>query len=108
MIRLTEAIERLCGREEVGSAVRLLVRSADEAARTAKEVLLQGVIEREVTRYLGKRRAGRPRPMLTPWRCRQCGPRLGSELRRNGHYLRRPLACEGVMTLRIPQLRCLA
>jgi transposase-like protein len=106
MNRLTEAIERLCAREEVGGAVRLLVRSADEVARTAKEILLQGVIDREVTRYLGKRRAGRPRPVLTPWRCRQCGPRLGSELRRNGHYLRRPLACEGIVTLRIPQLRC--
>lgn len=106
MNRLAEALERRCVRGEVGAAVRLLVRGAGEAARLTKEQVLQEVIDREVMRYLGKRRAGRARAVMSPWTCRHCGPRLGSELRRNGHYRRRPVVSEGMVTLSIPQLLC--
>jgi hypothetical protein len=44
--RLTKVIERRCGRDEVGAAVRLLVGGAQELARAFKEGLLQAVIER--------------------------------------------------------------
>ena len=106
MERLTEAIARRCARGEVGAAVRLLSRGADEAARATKEALIQGVIDSTVVRYLGKRRAGQPVARMSPWSCPQCGPRLGQELRRNGHYQRTPLAIEGPIRLRIPQLLC--
>lgn len=108
MERLAKAVLRRCERGAVGAAVRLLSRGAEEWARVAKEVTLQAVIDESVTQYLGKRRAGQPRAQLSPWRCRQCGPRLGSEVRRNGHYLRRPLVCEGIVTLRVPQLVCVS
>ena len=107
MKRVTEAIERRCGRGEVGAAVRLIVRAGDEVARATKEALLQSVIDRAILRYLGKPRT-KGRPVLSPWRCPLCGPRLGSELRRNGHYRRHPLVCEGTIELRIPQLLCAA
>lgn len=106
MDRLTEAIERRCERGEQGAAVRLLIGGSGELARTFKEHLLQAAIDRSVGRYLGERRSGYRGSALSPWSCPRCGPRLGRELRRNGHYLRRPLAIEGVLTLRIPQLVC--
>lgn len=107
MDRLTEAIERRCKVGEVGAAVRLLERAGAELVRTFKELLLQRLIDTTVRRELGdKRKKRRRRERLSPWTCARCGPRLGSELRRNGHYLRRPLTCEGSITLRIPQLVC--
>ena len=107
MDRLAEAIERRCEAGEVGAAVRLVNRAADELTRTFKELMVQRLIDATVRRELGdKRRKRRRREQLSPWSCVRCGPRLGSELRRNGHYLRRPLSCQGSITLRIPQLLC--
>ena len=107
MDRLSEAIEWRCKAGEVGAAVRLLNRAGDGLARAFKELLLQRLIDMTVRRELGdKRRKRKRREQLTPWACPGCGPRLRNELRRNGHYLRRPLTCEGSITLRIPQLVC--
>lgn len=106
MNRLTEAVERRCRHGEVGAAVRQIVSWGDERARAFKEWLLQEVIDAAVTRELGERRSDFHRRALSQWRCPRCGPRLGSELRRNGHYRRRPLVLEGPVELRIPQLLC--
>lgn len=76
MNRLTEAIERRCGRGEVGAAVRLVVRAGDELARRFKELVLQGAIDASVCRELGERRGGGGRHVLSPWTCPRCGPRL--------------------------------
>lgn len=57
-------------------------------------------------RELGERRSGFRGSGMSPWSCPRCGPRLGSELRRNGHYQRRPLVQEGMIMLRVPQLVC--
>jgi transposase-like protein len=83
-----------------GEAVRWLNEAAEELVRAFKEGLLQRVIDRAVRRAL--RRKKEP----TGWSCARCGPRLGGELRRNGHYRRRPLTCEGTIVLSIPQLAC--
>lgn len=106
MNRLAEVIERQCGRGEVGGAVRRVEAWSHELARAFKECLLQDVLDRSVRRYLGERRSNYHGTALAPWSCPRCGPRLGRELRRNGHYRRRPLAAEGVLLLRIPQLIC--
>lgn len=106
MDRLAEAIERRCGQGEVGAAVRLLTGGAEEVAREAKAAVLQRLIDRSVERHFGRRRSGFRGRTLSPWTCPRCGPRLGCELRRNGHYLRRPLVAEGMITLRVPQLLC--
>lgn len=106
MDRLTEGVERRCERGQVGAAVRLLMRGGEELARAFKEWLLQDVIDKSVRRHLGARRSGYRSTARTPWSCPRCGPRLGQEVRRNGHYRRRPLALEGVLVLRIPQLVC--
>jgi transposase-like protein len=84
--------------------VRLLNQSASEFVRRFKQELLQAVIDGSVAEALGP--PGAPLQKLSPWACPRCGPRLGSELRRNGRYLRRPLVCEGPIELRIPQLIC--
>ena len=83
--RLTETIERRCRKGETGAAVRQVVRLGDELVRRFKERMIQELIDRAVREHLGERRRGRPRRRLSPWSCRNCGPRLGSELRRNGH-----------------------
>lgn len=106
MDRLAEVVEERCQKGEVGAAVRRIGEEAEDAARSMKERLLQEIIDREVTRYLGQRRRRDWKRVLSPWRCPRCGPRLGSELQRNGHYERRPLTLEGVITVRVPQLVC--
>lgn len=106
MDRLTEAIEERCTAGAVGEAVRLLAGGAEALARFFKQRLLQEIIDRSVRQHLGERRSGFRGKAMTPWRCPRCGPRLGRELRRNGHYRRRPLVAEGVITLRVPQLVC--
>lgn len=78
----------------------------DALARAFKEWLLQEVIDAAVTLELGERRSDFRRWALRRWRCPRCGPRLGSELRRNGHHQRRPLVLEGSVELRIPQVLC--
>lgn len=100
MDRIAKGIEGRCERGAVGEAVRWLNEGAGELARTFKEQLLQRLIDRAVDHALLRKKR------LSPWSCSRCGPRLGEELRRNGHYLRRPLTCEGTIVLRIPQLRC--
>jgi transposase-like protein len=106
--RLTEAIERRCKQGKTGEAVRRLTGMASEVARAFKEHVLQAVIDSSVSHHLGERRSGYRGSALAPWSCPRCGPRLGSELRRNGHYRRRPLTSEGPISLRIPQLVCRA
>lgn len=108
MLSLAERIERRCQEGKRGGAVRLLQEAGQDLVRMFKEQVLQGVIERTVAGHLGRPRGGGGKPRLSPWSCAACGPRLGSELRRNGHYQRRPLVCEGMITLRIPQLVCIA
>ena len=106
MVSLAERMERECRESKPGAAVRLLQVASFELVRTFKERMLQEIIDRSVTQYLGRRRSKNGVHRLSPWACRACGPRLGSELRRNGHYRRRPLVCEGTITLLIPQLLC--
>ena len=108
MQSLAARIERRCQEGKRGGAVRLLQEAGQELVRMFKEEVLQEVIEQAVTGHLGRPRGGGGKRRLSPWSCATCGPRLGSELRRNGHYQRRPLVCEGMITLRIPQLVCIA
>lgn len=106
MERIAKAIEQRCAAGMVGAAVRTLEGMAAELVRAFKERLLQDVIDRAVERELGQVRTHSGLKAQSPWSCPRCGPRLGSEMRRNGHYLRRPLVKEGAITLRIPQLVC--
>lgn len=106
MKSVAEAIEARVARGKLGAAVRLVESAGGELVRVFKEHVLQGVVERSVRVALGRARGVRPRE-LTPWACPDCGPRAGDQVRRNGHYRRRPLTCEGVISLRIPQLVCI-
>ena len=106
MDRLAKTIEQRCAAGAVGSAVRRLEGMASELVRVFKERLLQDVIDRSVRHELGEVRTRSKKKGQSPWSCPGCGPRLGGEVRRNGHYLRRPLVKEGTITIRIPQLVC--
>ena len=61
MDRLAEAIERRCEAGEVGGAVRLVDRAADELTRTFKELMVQRLIDATVRRELGDKRRKRRR-----------------------------------------------
>jgi transposase-like protein len=100
MDRVAKGVERRCAAGTVGEAVRWLNSGAEGLARAFKEAVLQRVIDRAVERALRRKK------QLTGWSCLRCGPRLGAEVRRNGHYRRRPLTCEGMIVLSIPQLTC--
>lgn len=100
------AVVAACAGQPVGAAVRVVERATADVARWCKERVLQALIEAAVRQYLGEPR-GERRAEATPWSCPRCGPRRGDQLRRNGHYRRRPLVCEGPVELRIPQLVCL-
>lgn len=68
--------------------------------------LLQEALERLVEEHLGRR--WHRRRGATPWICLSCGPREAQELKRNGHYRRNLVVLEGVLRLRVPQLRCVS
>lgn len=99
-----EADDRL-GSVGAGEAVRAVERRARELAARFKEAMLQGIMDRSVERALGRARGERRRGW-TRFRCPRCGLRRGDELRRNGHYRRRPLTVDGLIELRVPQLVC--
>lgn len=106
MDRVTSGVEESCKRGLRGAAVRLLIEGSEEFGRQFKELVLQAVIDRAVVRALGKARGLRRRGS-TPWKCPRCGPRRAEQIRRNGHYRRRPLTLEGPIELKVPQLVCL-
>lgn len=88
-----------------GEAARQVERHTAEHIRQFTEQALQEVIRLSLEEALGPARRTRgERP--TPWACRCCGPRLASQLMRNGSYHRAPLTRYGPVHLRIPQLVC--
>jgi len=88
-----------------GEAARSLQREVAERIRQFTEQALQEVVQLSLEDALGPARCSRgERP--TPWSCRDCGPRLASQLMRNGTYQRSPLTQHGPVRLRIPQLIC--
>ena len=105
MNRLARELMARCERGERGDAVRQLSAVGDDMARLTKETILQAALDDAVTKALGPPRGRRP-GALAPWPCSRCGPRRGDQLRRNGHYRRQLVVCEGVVSLRMPQLVC--
>jgi transposase-like protein len=62
-------------------------------------------LEEEVDAELGER--GRPLGGVSSrWKCDTCDSSLRKNFRRNGHYRRRLLTLEGMVTLRVPLIRC--
>ena len=99
-----QVVERVTA-GEVGEAVREVCGYADGQAKRVKQEVLQAVIEGAVDAALGPR-GGERKTAMAPWECRECGPRRGDQLSRNGRYRRQLLVIEGTITLMIPQLLC--
>lgn len=98
--------ERLAACKGLGEVVRVVDEATRAQLRQFKERLLGEALEHWVKAYLGPpwRRRGRE---PTPWVCWRCGPREACQVKRNGHYRRSLVVQEGVIRLRVPQLRCL-
>jgi len=95
----------LVGSKSLTEAVGIVQEGQrQELLRWKGRVLLEA-LERLVAQHLGRRWQRRRGP--TPWACRACGPREAQQVKRNGHYQRSLVVLEGVLTLRVPQLRCL-
>jgi rubrerythrin len=97
--------EAVAESKSLAEAVSVVGEAQRQEVRKRKEQLLQGALEMLVTQHLGPR--WQRRRGATPWVCLRCGPREAQQLKRNGHYRRGLVVLEGVITLRVPQLRCL-
>lgn len=89
-----------------GAAARKMQEVAAEEVRRFKEAVLQEVIRLSLEEVLGPGRLRRRPEVSIPWLCHRCGPRLASQVMRNGTYRRSPLTREGPLRLRMPQLVC--
>lgn len=87
--------------------VDLIDSQAKATLRDWKRKALEEALEALIDKYHGQRwlkiRENKP----TPWICLDCGPRSSNQVKRNGHYLRQLIVLEGIILLRVPQIKCL-
>lgn len=87
-----------------------VIGAVDAGARTVlrewKRKLIEEALERLVQEHYGPRWKREREAKATPWLCLDCGPRDTTQVKRNGHYFRQLVVTEGVITIRVPQLRC--
>lgn len=95
----------VAGSKGVGEAVGVVTQAQRQELRCWKQQLFQEALESFVEEHLGERWQRRSGP--TPWVCVSCGPREAQQIKRNGHYRRGLMVLEGLVALRVPQLRCL-
>lgn len=89
-----------------GEMLKIVEPKRRALLREWKQKLLEEALEHPVEEYYGPRWQKRRHHAPTPWICLECGPRDSSQVKRNSHYRRQLVVLEGVITLRIPQLRC--
>jgi transposase-like protein len=83
-----------------------MLEASAEQVREFTEAVLQEMIRLSLEQALGRTRQRRREAVAIPWACGRCGPRLATEVMRNGTYARSPLTQHGPVHLRIPQLVC--
>lgn len=88
--------------------IDLIDSQAKATLREWKRKLLEEALEALVNKYHGQKwlkiRENKP----TPWICLDCGPRSSNQVKRNGHYPRQLIVLEGIILLRMPQIKCLS
>ena len=89
-----------------GQVMRLVDVEARGILREWKRKLIEVALEHLVEEHYGPKWEREREPKATPWICLDCGPRDTTQVKRNGHYLRQLVVVEGVITIRVPQLRC--
>ena len=99
-------VERLAGCKSSREVIGVVDKAGREELCRWKKQLLEAALEHLVEQDLGPRWQRRE-AMPTPWLCLECGPRDASQVKRNGHYTRQLVVVEGVISLKVPQLRCL-
>lgn len=93
--------------KSTGEVVRVVDRAGREELARWKKEAVEEALERWVEQHLGPRWQRQREVAPTPWLCPHCGPRDSRQVKRNGHYSRRLVVVEGVISLRVPQLCCL-
>jgi len=102
-MKLAEEMVRCKTQAEV---IRVVDVEARSILRDLKRKLIEEALEHLVEEHYGPRWQREREPGATPWTCLECGPRDTTQVKRNGHYLRQLVVLEGVITIRVPQLRC--
>jgi transposase-like protein len=102
-MKLAEEMVRCKTHGEVTGLVDVEARSI---LKEWKRRLIEEALEHLVQEHYGPRWQREREPRATPWTCLECGPRDTTQVKRNGHYLRQLVVVEGVITIRVPQLRC--
>lgn len=100
------AVAQVLIESTAGQAARRVEQVAAEEVRRFKEAVLQEVVRLSLEGALGLARRRKKPEAPVPWPCPGCGPRLASQVMRNGTYQRRPLTQEGPVLLHMPQLVC--
>jgi transposase-like protein len=80
-------------------------RERREKALIDAQEWFQSQLESEVTQELGEHRAPRS-GVSESWQCSKCERSQRSMFRRNGHYRRQLLVQEGLISVRVPLVRC--
>jgi len=105
MLSITVHAEALW-RSAPGDAARQMLKASAEQVRQFTESVLQEMIRLSLEQALGRPRQRQREETALPWACARCGPRLATQVMRNGTYARWPLTRHGPVRLRIPQLVC--
>lgn len=89
-----------------GEMLKIVEPQGRALLRSWKQKLLEEALEHLVEEHYGPRWQRQRNVRRTPWICLGCGPRDSSQVKRNGHYCRQLVVLEGLITLKVPQLRC--
>lgn len=90
---------------EIVEAIGGIQRAIRERKRCFVEELLDLCLEGEAAEELGER-GHRQEGVSGIWVCPKCGTSLRTMFRRDGHYRRKVLTLEGVVTVRVPLISC--
>jgi hypothetical protein len=100
--------EELVRSKSRGQVVGLVAVEARAVLRGWKRKLIEEGLEHLVEEHYGPRWQRDREPRASPWICFSCGPRDSAQVKRNGHYLRQLVVVEGVIMIKVRQLRCRA
>jgi len=103
--RVRSLAHKLVEAKSEGESLKAVEEESRRLLLEFKREAIERALSLVVERVLGARWQRRGK-RITPWNCRVCGSRWGSQVRRNGHYRRHLVVGEGSIEIRVPQVEC--
>lgn len=104
---MTKVAQQLLVCNNPKQVIDLVNSQAKAALREWKRRLIQEAVEGFIDRFHGQKWFKIREVIPTPLICLNCGPRASQQVKRNGHYHRQLIILEGVICIRMPQIKCL-